>query len=237
MKALMVVAFLTLASASAAEAQEMGAAQFTATTLNLSATGEVRAPPDLAVLSLGVQADAPTAAAAFSQARAQMNAIVATLRSRGVSAADVQTTELDLQAQYEGGDGDKPRRLTGYQATNTVTARLHDLGRVGAVVDALVSAGANRINGISFQLDDPTAVEDEARRRAVMALQAKAALYAQAMGYRLQRLVSLSDGSSGYSGPPRPVFAMRSLARPSTPVAAGELTVSASLSATYELER
>ena len=220
----------------AALAQDGGAAQFAATTLNLSAQGEVRTPPDLAIVEIGVQADAPSAAAAFAQARAKMVTLVSTLHGRGVADDDVQTSQLTLQAQYANSDDQAPRRLTGYQASNAVSVRLHDLGRVGPVVDALVAAGADAVNGISFQLADPTAAEDEARRRAVKALQAKAELYAEATGYHLKRLVSLSEGASSYAGTPMRVFAMRT-ARSSTPVAAGEMTVSVSLNAQYELVR
>ncbi|WP_174300462.1 SIMPL domain-containing protein [Caulobacter sp. S45] len=237
MKAWMTAAaLLCLAVPAGAWAGDRGTAEFTATTLNLSADGEVRVRPDLAVIDFGVQAEGTTAAAAFAEARRRMTAMVSTLRGQGVADEDVQTAQLNLQAQYADAEGRGPRRLTGYEASNTVSVRLHDLARVGAVVDALVSSGANTVNGISFQLADAEAAGDEARRRAVKALQAKAELYAQATGYRLQRLVSLSDGG-GYAGSPRIVFAKRAMAQATTPIAAGELTVSASLSAQYELAR
>ena len=237
MKAWMVAAtLLWITAVPAAWAQDHGAAEFAATTLNLSAGAEVRVRPDLAVVDLGVQAEGASAAIAFAAARSRMTAIASTLHGRGVADEDVQTAELNLQAQYADGDGHGPRRLTGYEASNTLSVRLHDLGRVGAVVDALVASGANTVNGISFQLADPAAAEDEARRRAVKALQAKAELYAQATGYRLQRLVSLSDGG-GYAQAPHAVFARRAMAQSVTPIAAGELTVSASVSAQYELAR
>ncbi len=235
--ALLPAALLYATAPRAALAQDPGAAEFAATTLSLTASGEVRTRPDLAVVSLGVRADAPSATAAFSEARGQMAAIVSALHRQDVADADVQTSELNLQAQYAGGDDGAARHLTGYQASNNVSVRLHDLARVGAVIDALVSAGANAVNGVSFELADPTAATDEARRRAVKALQAKADLYAQATGYRLQRLVSLSESGGGYAGPPGPMFAMRRVAPAATPVAAGELSVSVSLSAQYQLVR
>ena len=203
LKSWAVAAALLAGSPSLAQAQDAGAAAFAATTLNLSAVGEVRTRPDLAVVDLGVQAEARTAAAAFSKERSQLNAVVSVLHGQGVADDDIQTSQLDLQAQYSD-DGKTPRRLSGYRASNAVSVRLHDLARVGAAVDALVDAGADTVNGVSFQLADSTAAEDEARRRAVKALQAKAQLYAQATGYRLQRLVSLSDGTGGYTGPPAP---------------------------------
>ncbi len=86
------------------------------------------------------------------------------------------------------------QRLTGYQAANDVTITVRDLAKLGTVVDAVVAAGANQINSIAFGLANPRAAEDAARRAAVQALAAKAALYAEATGTRLVRLVNLSEG-------------------------------------------
>ena len=217
-----------------AQARAQDAAAFAATTLSLSATGEVRARPNLATVNLGVQAQAPFAAAAFAHVRDQMNAIFATLRTQGVAETDIRTSGLELQAEYT--DGERgARTLSGYRASNTVSIRLHDLGRVGAVVDALVAAGANQVDGISFELADPTAAEDAARELAVKSLQAKADLYARAAGYRIRRLINLSEGGTSYS-PSRPLVAMRTMAA-RTPVSAGETTVSVSVSAQFELTR
>ena len=227
---------LVMALSSQAQAQPSDAAAFAATTLLLSASGEVCVQPDLAVLNLGVQGDGPDAAQAFARTRARTNALFAALRAQGVADADIQTAGLNLQAQYAEENGKGPQVLTGYRASNTVDVRLHDISHAGAVIDALVSAGANQVNGISFQLSNPSVAEDEARRLAVKAVQAKAELYAEATGYRVRRLVSLSEGGGGYAGPVYPMMAMRRMAA-ETPVAAGEATVSATVSATFELVR
>ena len=232
--ALLAAATLCLAPA-AALAQDSGpSAEFHATILDLSAEGQVQTAPDLAVLQLGVQTTGPTAASAFSRNRDQMTATVQALKAQGVADRDIQTAGLSLDAQYVD-DGKSPRRLTGYQASNSVSVRLHDLNRVGAVVDALVAAGANHVDGIGFALADPKAAQDQARLSAVKALTAKADLYAQAMGYKVARLVRLSEGG-GFS--PRPVMAMAAMSRfKATPVEPGELTVTADVSAVFELVR
>jgi uncharacterized protein YggE len=98
--------------------------------------------------------------------------------------------------------------------------------------------GANQVNGISFGLKDPTAADDQARLAAVKALQAKAALYAQATGYRIVRLVNLTEGAPQEIAPPRPMMMMAARAQAApTPVSAGQLTVDISVSAIYELAR
>ena len=101
----------------------------------------------------------------------------------------------------------------------------------------VVGAGANEIQGISFGLKNAEAAENEARIKAAKALSAKASLYAGATGYKVVRMVNLSE-SGGYSPePPRPMLAMARAEKASTPIAAGELSVRIQVSGTYELGR
>ena len=229
----------TAAAAPSAFAQAPAAAEtlFQATTLNLSAYGETRATPDMATISLGVNTEAPTAAGAMQANAAQMNKVIAALKRAGIADKDVQTSNLNLSAQYDYVQNEPPK-LRGYQASNQVAITVRDLAKLGQAVDATVSAGANQVNGISFGLSDPTAAENAARQQAVKALAAKANLYAAATGYKVQRLVSLSEGG-GYTPPaPVPMLAMARFDKAeSTPIAAGEVSVRVDISAVYELGR
>jgi uncharacterized protein YggE len=203
--------------------------------LNLSAYGEVRAAPDMATVNLGVSVQAPTAAEAMKQNAARMSGLIAALKRQGVAEKDIQTSGLNLAPQYVY-DQNQPPRLTGYQANNTVTVTVFDLARLGQTIDATVGAGGNEVSGISFGLRDPQAAEDAARLQAVKRLQAKAGLYAGALGKRVAALKSLSE-SGGYAPePPRPMFRAAAMKAESTPVAAGELTLRVDVQATYELE-
>lgn len=211
-------------------------AAFSATTLNLSAAGETRIAPDQATITLGVQTQAATAAEAMAQNRARMNAVIAALKAERIAERDIQTAGLNLNAQYAYDNG-KPPRLTGYQASNDVTVTVRDLAQLGAAADAVVKAGANQINGIAFGIANPRAAEDQARRAAVQTLSAKAALYAEATGLRIARLVNLSEAGGYAPPPPRPMFRMAAMAdaAQATPVQPGELTVRVEVSAIYEL--
>ncbi len=211
---------------------------FNASTLNLSAYGETKVAPDMATINLGVLVEAKTAAGAMAANGARMNQVIAALKAGGIAAKDIQTSGLNLNAQYVYAQNEAPK-LTGYQASNQVTVTVRDLTRLGPAVDAVVAAGANQVNGISFGLADPTAAENAARIAAVRALAAKAELYAHATGYRLQRLVSLSEGG-GYSAPqPVPMLRMMKSAAPmaDTAVAPGELNVRIDVTGLYELGR
>ena len=206
--------------------------------LNLSAYGEVRTAPDMATISFGVVTEATTAAEAMSLNATRMNQVMAALRRAGIAERDVQTSGLNLSAQYDYVQNEPPR-LRGYQANNRVTVIINDLDRVGTTADAVVAAGVNQIDGISFGLKDPTSAENQARQIAVRNLQAKAALYAQALGVELGGIRSLSEGGGYSPQPPQPMYARAEMAMDagSTPVAAGQLTVRIDITGVYDLNR
>jgi uncharacterized protein YggE len=206
--------------------------------LNLSAYGEVRTAPDMATISFGVVTEATTAAEAMQLNATRMNQVMVALRGAGIEARDVQTSGLNLSAQYDYVQNEPPR-LRGYQASNQVTVIINDLTKVGTTADAVVAAGVNQINGIGFGLKDPSAAENQARQIAVRNLQAKAALYAQALGVELAGIRSLSEGG-GYAPQPPMMFARAEMAMDSggsTPVAAGQLTVRIDITGVYDLGR
>ena len=242
MRAAAVSALLAAGAAPAAMAQTAPAlatadSAFRATTLNLSAYGETRTAPDTATISLGVTSDAPQAAAAMAANARQMSQVLAALKRGGIAARDIQTSQISLEPQYAY-EQNLPPRLTGYRATNQVVVTVRDLARLGQAVDATVGAGANQLGAVSFGLDDPTAAENTAREAAVKALAAKADLYARATGYRLLRLVSLSEAGAFVPPAPIPMVAMAArFEKAQTPVAPGEMRVRIDVTGVYELTR
>jgi uncharacterized protein YggE len=236
---LMAASALTAPAALAQEAPMAGMHMMQAPpSLNLSAYGEVRMAPDMATITFGVLTEAPTAAAAMRSNATRMTEVMAALRRAGIAERDVQTSGLNLSAQYDYVQNEPPK-LRGYQASNRVTVTINDLSKVGTTADAVVAAGVNQIDGIGFGLRDSSAAEDQARQLAVRALQARAALYAQALGVPLAGIRSLTE-SGGYSPrPPQPMYArgFAEAADSSTPVAAGELTVRIDISGVYDLGR
>jgi uncharacterized protein YggE len=235
----------TVLTAPAAFAQSVGNAPVSSTiqmiqtqpSLNLSATGEVKVAPDMATITFGVVTEAATAQEAMALNATQMTRVVAALRRAGIAERDIQTSGLNLQAQYDYVQNEPPK-LRGYQATNRVTVNINDLTKVGTTADAVVAAGVNQIDGISFGLKDPKTAEDQARRLAVQALQAKARLYAEALGVQLGGIRSLNEGGGYSPQPPMPVFAMArmsSAGADSTPVSAGELSVKIDITGVYDI--
>ncbi|MGI9170173.1 MAG: SIMPL domain-containing protein [Caulobacteraceae bacterium] len=210
---------------------------FAATTLNLSAYGEARIAPDMATITLGVETASPTAAGAMRANAERMTRVVASLKGAGVAGRDLQTANLSLSPQYVY-EQNRPARLTGYQASNQLAVTVRDLSRLGAVADAVIAAGATNIGSIAFGLANPVSAENTARIAAVKALDDKAALYAQAAGYRINRLVNLTEGGGYAPAPPRPMpmMAMRAESAP-TPVETGELNVRVDITGVFELAK
>jgi len=233
-----ILAALLLASAAIpAFAQTVSAdPAFNATTLSVAASGEVKTTPDMATITVGVDTTASSAGQAMSANAERMSRVIAALKAAGVEARDLQTSSLNLSPQTVAEEGKAPR-VTGYQASSQLNVTVRDLTRIGPAADAVVAAGATNIGQISFGLSNSLAAENAARLAAVKALQDKAALYAQASGYHVTRLVNLTEGAPEESGPRpfRPMMAMRAVAP--TPIEAGDLTVHIDVSGVFELAR
>lgn len=206
------------------------------TRLDVTARGEVRRVPDIAVISAGVVTNAADAASAMRANAARMTGVIAALRSAGIAEKDIATTAISLSPQYRYEQNEAPK-VVGYQASNQVTVRFREIGRSGAILDALVREGANQISGPSMMIDKPEAAQDEARIEAMKAARARAELYARAAGMAVKRIVSISE-SDGYSPGPTPVMVTARMAdaAPKTEVLPGEQGVGITLSVVFELQ-
>ena len=202
-------------------------------TLAMNGHGEVRTAPDVATVNAGVTTNAPTAAAALAANSSRMNGVFAALKKLGVAEKNIQTTGFNISPQYTNGDNNNPRRLTGYQVNNEVSVRLEDVSKVGAGLDALVAAGANQMNGISFDIAAPAPLLEKARADAIADARARAETYARAAGVSLGPILSISEG--GGAEPPRPMYKVFAMAAAPTPVAAGQQSVTADVSVVWEI--
>lgn len=234
---------LVLAVALALPAMTVTAQQPTAPTANVSdgtllsvsARGEASRAPDVATLSAGVVTQATDANAALRANAEQMNRVMQAIRAAGIAERDIQTSGLNIYPQYRHLDGQEPT-IQGYQASNTVNLKLRDVTRLGEVLDALVRNGANQVNGPSFEIDAPEPAYDEARRAALETARARAELYAQSLGLRVRRIVSISEGGGFMPGPM--LQSARAVAFDSaagSPVSPGENTLSINLDVVFEL--
>lgn len=203
-------------------------------TLSLSESATVQMAPDFATVSSGVVTRAETARAAVRANAQAMSEVFGALRRAGVENDDMQTAQLSVSPVYS--DRREPnqieRTIIGYEARNQVSAKVRDTDLVGQVIDAMVSAGANNINGVTFGAEDTDDALNAARREAIAGLLAKAELFADAAGFELCGIRNM--GESNYR--PQPVYESRMMSMDdgaSTPVAAGQLTLTATVSADF----
>jgi hypothetical protein len=207
--------------------------------LSVQGSGSSRVDPDEATVRLGVQAQAPTAQAVMQQVNQTANAILAAVRKLGVPEKDIQTSELNLSpvyAQLPQDRGGEPR-IAGYQASNVVSIRLTKLDQVGPAVDAGLGAGANRLDGVLFGLQNDQAARADALAQAAAAARTKAAALARALNVRLAEIVEVVEGGVTVFTPMRSsrTLAMESMSA-DTPVSSGQVGVDASLTLRYRIE-
>lgn len=215
------------------------------TLLTLSAEGRSTRVPDLALFSAGVATSGKTAGEALAANAAKMNGVIAALKRAGIADKDIQTSNMSLNPVYADMSQQQARNpleqmvppIIGYQVNNTINVKQRKLAEFGKVIDTLVTAGANQVNGPNFQMDNPDAALDEARTDAMKSARARANLYARAAGLKVVRVLTISE-NGGYA-PPMPVMyakaAMADREGGPTPMAAGEVSLSSSVSVLFEL--
>lgn len=202
--------------------------------LTVTGEGEARIAPDMATIQLGVTTQAASAAEAMRQNAQGQTAVIDALTGAGIEAADVQTSGLSLNPVMDYGEGRAPT-VTGYQASNMVSVRVTDVPRLGEVLDAIVAAGANEINGISFTRDDSAATEDQARRAAVEDARHKAGILAEAAGLTLGPVLVLRDSPDPQGPRPMMMEARAASDAAGVPIAAGEVAMTAMVEMQFAL--
>ncbi len=235
----MIRTVLSLAAASLAMPAAAAEVQVTSQgpVVELAVTETVKAKPDIADVSAGVTTQAATAVEAMRANAAAMDRVVQRIRSLGIAPADIQTTGINLGAQYDYDQQTQRQVFRGYQASNRVSVTLRDVKRTGPVLDALVAAGATDIGGPSFSIDDDTAPRAQARQAAFRKAQAQATEYARWAGYNGVRLLSINEAVN--PGRPMPYAEARaaSMDAKSTPVEPGLVGTSVTVSVTFEMTR
>ena len=200
--------------------------------LNISET--VQARPDIATFTTGVQNLAATATEALRANNIQMATVVARLKKLGIADKDIQTTQISLNQQFDYRDGQQI--FKGYQASNMVNAKLRDLKKLGAFLDALAVDGATNFNGPTFGIDDDSVFQAAARDKVWTKAMSRARDLAQKAGYTNVRVLRVEEsdyGRSYVSGP----MVMRTMdaSEKSTPISPGELNIGANMSFTFEM--
>ena len=207
--------------------------------VHVTGTGSVTGEPDLATLYLGVSVERKTVEVAREEAARAMTAVIDALKNNNIAERDIQTENFSIYPQYD--YTEKGRVLRGYRVNNTVNAKVRELGSLSDIIDDAAAAGGDIvvINSIQFMIEDPTPLQAQARALAVKNAAAKAQTLAEASGVTLGKPITITETS--YAAVPPIAYAEAAefaddSARSSTPIQAGELTVTMNVTIVYEIE-
>jgi len=205
-------------------------------TVTVIGNGKVTAQPDIAIIQVGVETRAESAGAAAQDNTQLMAKVLAALKDAGIAEKDIQTANYSLFVDQQRGPNGELLKPVQYVASNTVRATVRDLDKVGAVLDAAVTAGANQVQGISFGVADMSKLQIQAETNALDDARARAQALAERAGLQLGDVLSISENISN----PPPVLGMRMLdlapaAAQPVPVQPGELEFSAQVQVVYAI--
>jgi uncharacterized protein len=189
---------------------------------------QVAGKPDTATVVLGVETQAATTAEALAQNTAQAQAIIKKLTDLGVAEKDIQTSNFGISPVY-GADG---RQVEGYRVANTLSVTVRDLAGAGALLDQVVQAGANSVQGISFSVADPKALLNQAREQAIADARTRAELLAKAGAAGLGQVLAINEG--GFAQP-LPIMRADVMQSADVPLQPGEQLYSVDVQVTFEL--
>lgn len=203
--------------------------------ITVTGQAQVFASPDEAIVRLGVQKTAKTAGDAQKQANEVANKLIAALAKLGIDKADIQTSQVNLYPQYTQPKPNESPALSGYQASNILSVRLKDLGKVGPVIDAGVDAGVNNVQGVEFNLRNGRGPRADALKDAVADARSKADAIAEALGVKIVGVFDAATDAN-YS-PVQPYMARGAMMKADmgTPVEPGQIEVNVTVTVRYKI--
>jgi hypothetical protein len=206
-------------------------------TISAAGTGKVYLTPDIAYVSFGAHTEADTVSAALSQNNDQAQTLSKTLTDMGVDGKDIQTSAFSVSPQDKFDAQGQPTK-TVYVVDNTVYVTVRDLSKLGKLLDAAVTSGANKVNSLSFDVQDKTKPLTEARQLAVQDAKAQAQELADAAGVKLGKLTSLNAIVNNNGVALYDVRAPQAaVSGGSVPVAAGQLLIQVDVNLSYEINQ
>lgn len=204
-------------------------------TITVSATGSATAEPDQARITSGVTTEGESARDALSANNDTMAKVVSELKAKGIDAKDIQTTSFNVEPIIDYSKDKQPPRIRGYRVSNQVIVLVRDLAKLGAVLDEVVSAGSNQIQGLAFEVSKAETLKDDARKDAAANALRRAKLLAAAAGADVGQVTQIAEEvtSSGPVSYAAPRFAKAEMA---VPIERGTTTLEARVTITWALK-
>lgn len=229
--------FYTLGQYVASEPQRVQKEAGAERTIVVQGEGEVQAVPDVARITLGVQTNVMASAqGAIKSLTGKFTAVVEAVKQGGVDDKDIKTTNLTVRPQYDYRDG--RRTLRGFAASESVEITIRDLDKISDVIGKTVMEGVNQVGDISFEIDEPDSLQQEAQELAIKKARENAKQLAKALGVRLGNVKTFTESSQGNN---QPVFREAMMAVEDNgvegpPVEAGSQEVVSKVTITYEIK-
>lgn len=209
--------------------------------ISVSGQGEAYGTPDQATISAGVVSEGTTAQAALAQNSTAMTQVIDGLKKLGVEEKHIQTSNFSVSPKYPPyvpNQPEQPRRIIGYEVSNTVTVLVKDLAKMGPMLDQIIQLGANSVGGINFSISDTKTLMKRARETAVADAKMRAETYAAAAGVKVGKVIQISEQSAVV---PVPVAYRMSadvapVPAPPPPIAAGQQEINTTVSIVFAIE-
>lgn len=199
--------------------------------INVNGTGIVKAKPDMGIVNLGVITEDTTAKDSQNKNNTISSAVIDAIKAVGINEDDIQTIEYSINPIYRYKEGEPPI-ISGYQTIHILNINVYDIGKIGAVIDAGTTAGANRVGGISFDIKDKDSLRLKALEEAVKDARKKADTALAVEGEKVIKLINMNVSDGIYPTPP--MRAKNELTGDSaTQVMPGQLEIIIAISATY----
>lgn len=211
--------------------------------ITVTGEGEATAAPDMAIVSLVVLQEKPTAREALTANNETMAKVLDAMKKAGIAERDLQTSGFNIDPRYvypDNKQGQPPQapKIVGYAVSNSLSVRVRDLKKVGEILDQSVTLGVNQGGNLTFTNDKPETIVEEARKKAVANAIAKAKTLTTAAGVEVGKVIEISEQTfqpRPYGGAPRAKM-MAAEASDSVPVAAGENSYNVTVNVTFELK-
>ncbi|MGC4083623.1 MAG: SIMPL domain-containing protein [Vicinamibacterales bacterium] len=226
------LAMVVLALASRGNAQDATPNGSQTPAIVTTGEGIVRRAPDQAFVTIAVETRARTPREAQQQNAQGMTGVQQRLTAAGIPRDAIRTTGYSIQQEFDFTNGRRTPR--GYVARNGLEVRVDAVERVGDVLDSTVEGGATTISGVRFDLKDRAGAEREALRLAVVDARARADAIAAGAGRSVDRILRLVDSQQPRFKAPQPMMMERAVASavPETPIAPGEIEITAQVELT-----
>jgi uncharacterized protein YggE len=193
----------------------------------------VRRVPDVAYVTLAVEARARSPRDAQRQNADAMTAVQKRLADAGIPKDAIRTLGYDIQQEFDVVENGR-RVPRDFVARNSIQVTVDHIERTGEIIDATVQGGATSVSGVGFDLKNRDAAEREALRLAVADARARADAAAAGAGRSVDRILRIEEG--GRASPPRPMAVMSRAAQADTPVAPGLLEIRANVTLTVSMK-